>query len=83
LTRGREANTLRYMATFGKRDEKGRFLVARGVFGSARGSGSESTKRGGHRGDWGQANEKPKSSVPLIYVTRGEQRGRQTLKGSG
>lgn len=40
-------------------------------------------KRGGHRGDWGQANEKAKSSVPLIHVTRGEQRGRQTLKGSG
>lgn len=31
LTRGREANTLRYMATFGRFDEKGRSLVARGI----------------------------------------------------
>lgn len=31
LTRGREANTLRYMAIFGKFDEKGRSLATRGV----------------------------------------------------
>jgi hypothetical protein len=31
LTRGREANALRYMAIFGKFDEKGRSLATRGL----------------------------------------------------
>lgn len=47
------------------------------------GYGRGSIERVVDRGDLGQVNEKAKSSVSLIYVTRREPRGHQTRKGSG